>query len=131
MNERVVSDAGRGRIEALGRLQIAGGTCALSDIVNDLYTLSRNRWTLYQQYEGKTLNRAIGDAEKLLASKKVDAVGIIREGPERRSGPAIFRVHYGGHTYIPHIDHIQLREGRVDYAVHRYQHQFQKVKSGQ
>ncbi|MBT3703626.1 MAG: adenylate/guanylate cyclase domain-containing protein [Alphaproteobacteria bacterium] len=66
----------------------------MSDIVNDLYTLSRNRWTLYQQYEGKTLNRAIGDAEKLLASKKVDAVGIIREGPERRGGPAVETLAY-------------------------------------
>ena len=45
----------------------------------------------------------------------------------RRYGPAIFRVHYEGHAYIPHIDHIQLREGRVDYAVHRYRHQFAGV----
>jgi adenylate cyclase len=66
----------------------------LSDTVNDLYTLSRNRWTLYQQYEGRTLNRAIGDAEKLIASKKVDAVGIIREGPERRGGPSVETLAY-------------------------------------
>ncbi len=49
------------------------------------------------------------------------------ESDGRRYGPAIFRVHYEGHTYIPHIDHIQLREGRLDYAVHRYQHQFAGV----
>ena len=35
------------------------------------------------------------------------------EADGRQYGPAIFRVHYEGHTYIPHIDHIQLREGRV------------------
>ncbi|MBT5713026.1 hypothetical protein HOI71_18410 [Candidatus Poribacteria bacterium] len=49
------------------------------------------------------------------------------ESDGQRYGPAIFRVHYEGHTYKPHIDHIQLREGRLDYAVHRYQHQFAGV----
>ena len=42
-------------------------------------------------------------------------------------GPAIFRVHYGGHTYKPHIDHVVLREKRFDYAVSRFDHQFAGV----
>jgi class 3 adenylate cyclase len=66
----------------------------LSDTVNDLYILSRNRWTLYQQYEGKSLTRAIADAEKVLASGKVDAVGVIREGPQRPGGPVVESLAY-------------------------------------
>ncbi|MFT5087734.1 MAG: hypothetical protein ACI906_000882 [Candidatus Latescibacterota bacterium] len=42
----------------------------------------------------------------------------------RRYGPAIFRVHYEGQRYKPHIDHIVLREGRTDYSIYRYEHQF-------
>lgn len=45
----------------------------------------------------------------------------------RRYGPAIFRVHYEGQRYKPHIDHIVLREGRTDYSVYRYEHQFAGV----
>ncbi len=42
----------------------------------------------------------------------------------RRYGPAIFRVHYDGHAYKPHIDHVILREKRFDFAVTRYTNQF-------
>lgn len=42
----------------------------------------------------------------------------------RRYGPGIFRVHYDGHAYKPHIDHVILREKRFDYAVSRYNNQF-------
>ncbi|MEE2710411.1 MAG: hypothetical protein VYA69_12535 [Gemmatimonadota bacterium] len=45
----------------------------------------------------------------------------------RQYGPAIFRVHYDGHSYKPHIDHVVLREKRFTYAVSRYQHQFAGV----
>jgi hypothetical protein len=45
----------------------------------------------------------------------------------RRYGPAIFRVHYDGHAYKPHIDHVVLREKRVDYAVSRFSNQFAGV----
>jgi hypothetical protein len=45
----------------------------------------------------------------------------------RRYGPAIFRVHYTGHRYKPHIDHVTLRERRFDYAVTRFSHQFAGV----
>ncbi len=45
----------------------------------------------------------------------------------RRYGPAIFRIHYEGQRYRPHIDHIVLREGRTDYSVYRYEHQFAGV----
>lgn len=42
----------------------------------------------------------------------------------RRYGPAIFRVHYETHSYIPHIDSVRLREKRTNYAVYRFEHQF-------
>ena len=54
-------------------------------------------------------------------------VMVAREPDGRRYGPAIFRVHYGGHTYRPHIDHVTLREKRFDYAVTRFEHQFAGV----
>jgi hypothetical protein len=50
-----------------------------------------------------------------------------REPDGRLYGPAIFRIHYGGHTYRPHIDHVTLREQRFDYAVSRFPHQFAGV----
>jgi hypothetical protein len=55
------------------------------------------------------------------------AVGTAREPDGREYGPAIFRIHYGGHTYQPHIDHVTLREGRFNYAVSRFPHQFAGV----
>jgi len=45
----------------------------------------------------------------------------------RTYGPAIFRIHYEGHRYPPHIDHVTLREKRFDYAVTRFKHQFAGV----
>ena len=45
----------------------------------------------------------------------------------RLYGPAIFRIHYEGQHYKPHIDHIVLREGRTDYSVYRFEHQFAGV----
>lgn len=54
-------------------------------------------------------------------------VKVAREPDGRQYGPAIFRVHYGGHTYRPHIDHVVLREQRLNYAVSRYTHQFAGV----
>ena len=42
----------------------------------------------------------------------------------RAYGPAIFRIHYDGHAYPPHIDHVTLREKRFNYAVSRFEHQF-------
>ena len=50
-----------------------------------------------------------------------------REPDGRLYGPAIFRIHYGGHAYRPHIDHVTLREQRFDYAVSRFEHQFAGV----
>lgn len=54
-------------------------------------------------------------------------VKVAREPDGRLYGPAIFRVHYDGHTYKPHIDHVVLRENRVDYEVYRFKHQFAGV----
>jgi hypothetical protein len=54
-------------------------------------------------------------------------VMVAREPDGRLYGPAIFRIHYAGHRYRPHIDHVKLREKRVDYAVYRFDHQFAGV----
>jgi hypothetical protein len=54
-------------------------------------------------------------------------VKVARELDGRLYGPAIIRVHYGGHAYQPHIDHVTLREKRFDYAVTRFEHQFAGV----
>ncbi len=49
------------------------------------------------------------------------------ESDGRTYGPAIFRVHYGPYTYPPHFDSVRYREGRHQYAVYRYEHQFAGV----
>lgn len=51
-------------------------------------------------------------------------VKVAREPDGRQYGPAIFRIHYTGHSYRPHIDHVVLREQRFNYAVSRFTHQF-------
>lgn len=52
---------------------------------------------------------------------------VAQEPDGRRYGPAIFRVHYTGHQYKPHIDHVTLREKRFNYAVTRFTDQFAGV----
>ena len=48
--------------------------------------------------------------------------------PDGRSyGPAIFRIHYAGHRYQPHVDHAGKHERRSSYAVSRFAHQFAGV----
>jgi hypothetical protein len=59
--------------------------------------------------------------QALAGSKRVVTA---HEPDGRRYGPAIFRVHYDGHAYKPHIDHVILREKRFDFAVTRYTNQF-------
>jgi hypothetical protein len=61
---------------------------------------------------------------QLAAGKEVRTA---REPDGRLYGPAIFRIHFGGHTYKPHIDHVTLREKRFNYAVSRFPHQFAGV----
>ena len=51
-------------------------------------------------------------------------VRVAQEPDGRLYGPAIFRIHYTSHSYIPHIDHVTLREKRLNYAVTRFEHQF-------
>jgi hypothetical protein len=62
------------------------------------------------------------DALSALAIDKTVATACEPDG--RTYGPAIFRIHYEGHRYKPHIDHVTLREKRFDYAVTRFKHQF-------
>jgi hypothetical protein len=79
--------------------------------------------TLFEGLEDpvKTIYDALG---ALAVGKRVD---VAHEPDGRAYGPAIFRIHYGGHTYKPHIDHVTLREKRFDYAVTRFQCQFAGV----
>lgn len=62
--------------------------------------------------------------DALAALSPGKAVQTAHEPDGRRYGPAIFRIHYTTHSYIPHIDSVRLREKRTNYAVHRFQHQF-------
>tara|TARA_Y100000588_G_scaffold156177_1_gene170194 strand:+ start:7232 stop:8062 length:831 start_codon:yes stop_codon:yes gene_type:complete len=65
------------------------------------------------------------DGLSALASDKKVVTAYEPDG--RRYGPAIFRIHYEGHRYAPHIDHVTLREKRFDFAVTRFTHQFAGV----
>jgi hypothetical protein len=69
--------------------------------------------------------RLIYDALARLAGEKT--VSVAREPDGRRYGPAIFRIHFGGHTYKPHIDHVVLREKRFAFDVSRFECQFAGV----
>lgn len=62
--------------------------------------------------------------EALAALSPGKTVQTAHEPDGRRYGPAIFRIHYTTHSYIPHIDSVRLREKRTNYAVYRFQHQF-------
>ena len=79
--------------------------------------------TLFKGYEDP-IKLLYGTLDTLARSKRVMTA---REPDGRQYGPAIFRVHYGGHTYLPHIDHVTLREKRFDYAVTRFSDQFAGV----
>lgn len=61
------------------------------------------------------LQQLAGDRQQVQTAKEPDG---------REYGPAIFRIHYDGHAYPPHIDHVTLREKRFNYAVSRFEHQF-------
>ena len=67
----------------------------MSDIVNDLYTLKRGKWILHEQYAGKELGRAITEAKTLIKANDVEAVGIIREGTDSRTGEMREKLAYG------------------------------------
>jgi hypothetical protein len=79
--------------------------------------------TLFDGFENPVA--LIYDSLARLAGEK--KVTVAQEPDGRRYGPAIFRVHYGGHTYKPHIDHVVLREKRFAYAVSRFECQFAGV----
>lgn len=62
--------------------------------------------------------------DALAALSPGKTVQTAHEPDGRRYGPAIFRIHYTTHSYIPHIDSVRLREKRTNYDVYRFQHQF-------
>jgi hypothetical protein len=69
--------------------------------------------------------RVIYDSLSALGAGK--EVATAHETDGRTYGPAIFRIHYMGHRYPPHIDHVTLREKRFDYEVTRFKNQFAGV----
>ncbi|MCZ6679652.1 MAG: hypothetical protein O7E52_20680 [Candidatus Poribacteria bacterium] len=62
------------------------------------------------------------DALSALAVGK--EVKVAREPDGRLYGPAIFRIHYAGHVYTPHINHVGIGDKLFNYAVSRFTHQF-------
>ncbi len=79
--------------------------------------------TLFDGFEQPV--KTIYDGLAALARDKKVVTAYEPDG--RQYGPAIFRIHYEGHRYAPHIDHVTLREKRFDYAVTRFTHQFAGV----
>lgn len=60
-----------------------------------------------------------------LSSLAVDKeVKVAREPDGRLYGPAIFRVHYEGHAYAPHINHVAIDDKLFQFDVSRFTHQF-------
>ena len=50
-------------------------------------------------------------------------VKVAREPDGRLYGPAIFRIHYEGHEYVPHVNHVALDDKLFNYEVSRFTHQ--------
>jgi hypothetical protein len=51
-------------------------------------------------------------------------VKVAREPDGRLYGPAIFRIHYEGHEYTPHINHVAIDDKLFNFEVSRFTHQF-------
>ena len=51
-------------------------------------------------------------------------VKVAREPDGRLYGSAIFRIHYEGHEYTPHINHVAIDDKLFNYEVSRFTHQF-------
>ena len=51
-------------------------------------------------------------------------VKVAREPDGRLYGPAIFRIHYEGHAYSPHINHVAIDDKLFNFEVSRFTHQF-------
>ncbi len=62
-----------------------------------------------------------GCLSALAVSKEVK---VAREPDGRLYGPAIFRIHYEGHEYTPHINHVGIDDKLFNYEVSRFRHQF-------
>jgi hypothetical protein len=107
------------------------------DIGSSLNNLGNDREAFLQHAEGthalfETLFDGFDDPvdviyESLSRLAAGKPVRVAQEPDGRLYGPAIFRIHFGGHTYKPHIDHVTLREKRWNYAVSRFEHQFAGV----
>eukprot|EP01052_Picozoa_sp_SAG31_P030819 SAG31_NODE_3198_length_4565_cov_4.748097_3_plen_191_part_00 len=49
---------------------------------------------------------------------------VAHEADGSQYGPAIFRIHYDGWAYAPHINHVRLGDQLSNFVVSRYEHQF-------
>ncbi len=85
---------------------------------------SRETHTLFEHLFDGFVNPVdlIYNSLSRLAGKK--KVRVAEEPDGRQYGPAIFRIHYTSHKYVPHIDHVTLREKRFNFEVTRFEHQF-------
>lgn len=114
-------DKGRKRIDIGTSLGMRGGNReAFLEHSAETHTLFE---TLFDGYVDPV--KTIYDALQALAPDKRVVTACEPDG--RAYGPAIFRIHYEGHRYQPHIDHVTLREHRFDYAVTRFDHQLAGV----
>ncbi len=60
-----------------------------------------------------------------LSSLAVDKeVKVAREPDGRLYGPAVFRIHYTGHGYAPHINHVRIADKLFNFEISRFSHQF-------
>ena len=60
-----------------------------------------------------------------LSSLAVDKeVKVAREPDGRLYGPAVFRIHYTGHGYTPHINHVSIVDKLFNFEISRFRHQF-------
>ena len=51
-------------------------------------------------------------------------VKVAREPDGRLYGPAVFRIHYTGHGYAPHINHVSIVDKLFNFDISRFHHQF-------
>ena len=51
-------------------------------------------------------------------------VKVAREPDGRLYGPAVFRIHYTGHGYAPHINHVSIVDKLFNFDITRFRHQF-------
>ena len=84
---------------------------------------SEGTYALFERlFDGLDDPVALYDTLRRLACGRI--VQPAEEPDGRRYGPAIFRVHYAGQTYAPHINHVRRYDKLTEFAVTRFEYQF-------